>query len=275
VRWAIVGLTAVLTVLAAACSQDPPPVTRPLAILGAIPVELTPLHEALQERAEVRDLGVKGVTGLLHGRRVVVIETGIGKVNAAFAAGAGLTRYRPAAVLFCGTAGGLNPERQPGDVVLGARTVQHDLGDVLPTGMVRMGVRNPLTGQRNPTAFPADPALLAAARLAAAAVKLESPLPGHEARLVEGVIASGDVFVASPEKKAELRKALEAEAVEMEGAAVAQVCHQQNLPCLVIRAISDRADGGAEGDFARFSPAAGRNAAAVTRALVARLAAAR
>ena len=90
-------------------------------------------------------------------------------------------------------------------------------------------------------------------------------------KIIEGVIATGDSFIASERKKEELRQRLEADAVEMEGAAVAQVCHQMDVPCIVIRSISDMADSRSQEDMERFSRIAANNSASLVQAMTALL----
>lgn len=264
---------AFLAALPMLCSAEPPaePVT---AILGALRDEVTQLQGALEDRCECKLLGITFVSGRLKGRRVVVAASGIGKVNAAVTTALLLDRFKPGEVLFSGLAGGLNPDLKAGDVIIAEKTAQHDLGDVTDKGLQRIGVSSPINGKRNPTFFPADPRLLQAAERAAARVQLATIKLGareHTPRIVKGVVVTGDVFVASAEKSQELRKALGADAVEMEGAAVAQICYQQGVPCLIIRSLSDLADANAVNDFEQFAKQAARNAAEFVVAIVEQL----
>jgi adenosylhomocysteine nucleosidase len=90
----------------------------------------------------------------------------------------------------------------------------------------------------------------------------------RQPRVIRGVIVTGDVFVASPAKTAELRQVFKADAVEMEGAAVAQVCWRQKVPCLIVRCISDKADAAANADYDRFARAAASNSAKLTLSML-------
>jgi adenosylhomocysteine nucleosidase len=247
------------------------------AILGAIGPEVHPFTEQFSE-VDLRKIeGLEFAVGRLKGRRVVVGLTGVGAVNAAAAATLLIEHFHPAAVIFTGIAGGLNPDLKPGDVVIAEKTVHHDLGTLTPKGLEYRGVRSLLTGDRNPVFFPADPELLKAALAAKERVKLH-PIHAIEGertpRIVTGIVATGGLFVAQPAKREELRKALRADAVEMEGAAVAQICWQSRVPCLVIRCLSDQADGQAREDALVFREAASANAAALVTEIVERLAAA-
>lgn len=272
--WAVVGALALAGASAAWAEEAKEPVT---AILGAIGPEVHPFTEQLQE-GEVKTIeGLEFAVGRLKGHRVVVTLTGVGPVNAAAVTTLLIEHFRPARVVFTGIAGGLNPELKPGDVVIAEKTVHHDLGKLTTQGMERRGVRSLVTGDRNPVFFPADPELLKAALAAKERVKLR-PIHAAEGertpRVVTGIVATGGVFVAQPAKRDELRKDLRADAVEMEGAAVAQMCRQWRVPCLVIRCLSDQADGQAIQDAQVFAEAAAANAALLVTEIVEQIAAA-
>jgi adenosylhomocysteine nucleosidase len=183
-----------------------------------------------------------------------------------------IERFSPAAVIFSGIAGALDPELQPGDVVIGEVLVQHDLVYHTEEGAVPRTVRNPLSGIENPVVLPASPRLLALARRDAENAGLE-PVNGapRAPRVAFGTIATGDSFVGARAKKAELREKLGARAVEMEGAAVGQVCHQLGVPFLVVRGLSDRAGSDARAEARRHLDVAARNAARVALAVGRRL----
>jgi adenosylhomocysteine nucleosidase len=236
----------------------------PVVLLGAMDAEAQPLLGALSDRGALPVLGIPCLAGTLSGRRAVVAVTGVGKVNAAMTTALLLERFSPAAVIFTGVAGGLDPDLQPGDVVIGERLVQHDLVRYTEQGRLPRTVRNPVNRSENPIVLESSRALLALARDAASRLALErladEPRPP---RVLFGTIATGDSFVASSAKKTELRSELGAHAVEMEGAAVAQVCHQHGVPFLVVRGLSDRAAGDAPAEARRNLGVAARNAAAV------------
>ena len=187
-----------------------------------------------------------------------------------------LDHYQPAEVLFTGVAGGINTNLGPGDIVLGDRVAQHDFGEVSDQNFQTQPTDNPRTGQHNPLFFAGADRLLAVAEAAAQSVPWEQLVTTQGARTPQirrGVIVTGDVFVASPVKCAELRTKFKADAVEMEGGAVTQVCAQQGVPCLVIRSLSDRADATANLDFNKFFHAAAANSAHLTEAILRQLAA--
>jgi adenosylhomocysteine nucleosidase len=234
-----------------------------------------PVRTALTDQQVVSVLGLPCVVGKLDGRPAVVAATGVGKVNAAMATALLVERFSPAAVIFSGVAGALDPELRPGDVVVAERLVQHDLVRHTEQGPVLRSVRSPLSGGENPLALEASRALLALARQAASRTPLEpTSTPGEVSRsprFVFGTIATGDSFVGSRAKRSALRDELGASAVEMEGAAVAQVCHQLGVPFLVVRGLSDRAGSDAREEARRHLDVAARNAAAVALAVARRL----
>lgn len=241
--------------------------SRPItAILGAFDEEIITLDEQLTDRQHLEIEGIRFVTGKLKGRKVVLACTGIGKVNAAMTTTLLIEHFKPNEVIFTGIAGGINPRFFPGDIVIAEKTAQHDLGTLTPSGLKNKAVRNPVDGIRNPVFFPADEQLLKLAELAAKRVEFETIRTGagkRSPKVVKGVVVTGDVFAASAVKCSELRNRLGADAVEMEGAAVAQICYQQNTPCLVIRGISDKANDESLQDVRTFSKMAAENSASL------------
>jgi adenosylhomocysteine nucleosidase len=235
-----------------------------LAVLGAMNAEVALLQTMLTE-VEVRQIeGMEFIAGRIGAQPVVVAWTGVGKVNAAMTTTLLLEHFQPTCVLFTGIAGGVDPNLEPGDIIIAKRTAYHDMGTLWSQGLEYGGVKNPLTGEPNPVFFPADPGLLAAAQQAvkdAAFGAVGLRMSQRPPKAVVGTVVTGDVFVASKEKGAELVKELGAGAVEMEGAAVAQLCFQRNVGCLVIRSISDKADQSAVMDKQLFYTMAAKNSA--------------
>jgi adenosylhomocysteine nucleosidase len=229
---------------------------RPWAVLCAMHEELHRLVGALAPGARTRMLGGRTVhLGRLDGQHVVLARSGIGKVAAAATTAIVLGHFAPRALVFSGVAGGLGDGVRVGDLVVATDLLQHDL-DVSPL-FPRWEV--PLSGRSR---FPAD-AALAEALASAAAAALESHDADEAARraalgitvprLHRGLIVSGDRFVATATESDALRSALpDALAVEMEGAAAAQVAADFGCPLAVVRAVSDRADDAAQVDFGRF-----------------------
>jgi len=210
----------------------------PLAIVSAMHEELRALLPLLTQRQTLRLAGREFHQGEIHGHAVVLVLSGIGKVAAATTAVLLMQAFNTRQLVFTGVAGGLHQGVVVGDVVVARQLLQHDM-DASPL-FPRFEV--PLTGRSR---FAADADLADA--LAAAALGVSG------VRVHEGLIVSGDRFVSSAAESHALRALLpDALAVEMEGAAVAQVCADFDRPFAVVRTISDRADDDAHVDFKRF-----------------------
>jgi adenosylhomocysteine nucleosidase len=248
--------------------NDSGPVT---AILGAFDAEVELIKAAMTDRQDTKYFDITFTTGTLEGRRVVVAKAGIGKVNAAMTTTLLVEHFQPEEVVFTGIAGGINEDLHPGDIVIGSKTAQHDYCLLTDAGPEDKGTINPMTGERNPILFPADARLLDLAKKAGTRVDLKDvPAAGGDRKpqITEGVIVTGDAFIASENKRVELRDRFSADAVEMEGAAVAQVCFYLDIPCLVVRSISDRADATARVDIEKFYQIAADNSAAFVMVVV-------
>jgi len=245
-----------------------------VGVLG-IAAEIAPIEKRLKDSHEIPVQGYVFREGTLNGRRVVVGRSGAGKVNAAIITTLLIGQFKPSAILWSGTAGAVDPALFPGDVVIGTTVAQHDVGLQLADGIRRRGMRNAVTGALDPLLVPAPAALLSVARTSSQGLKLP-PIAASNGeqrtpQVVEGVIVTGDVFMADVARRAELRSSLGATAIEMEGAAVIQPCRQFGVSCLVIRSITDRADGQAATSYEQFVGTASENAAAVVAATIARL----
>jgi adenosylhomocysteine nucleosidase len=216
-----------------------------LAIVGAMHEEIAALRPCLADLRTERRAGRDFHVGRLDGHDVILVRCGIGKVAAATTAAVLLDAFDASALLLTGVAGGLGEEVRVGDIVVATTLLQHDMNaePLFPRWEV------PLTGRAR---FDADPAWTA--RLAQAARGLAAAQTHAAAASVHaGLVISGDRFVATHAEGGQLRAHLpDALAVEMEGAAVAQVCHDFARPFGVVRTISDRADDAAHGDFQRF-----------------------
>jgi len=263
------ALTLILVLVVASAAQSQPLV----GVLG-ITREVAAVEQRLKDSREVVVRGFVFHVGTLNGRPVVVGRSGTGKVNAAVVTTVLISHFNPTALFFSGTAGAIDQLLRPGDIVIGTAVAQHDTGQHAGGGFERRGLRNTITGEIDPVLMPAPPALLAAARSAVTGLTL-SPVTSaegvHQPRITEGVIVTGDVFVSDPVRRDELRRSLDASAAEMEGGAMVQTCRQFGVPCLVVRSITDRADGMALNSYVQFLATASENAAAVVAAIVAKL----
>ena len=237
---------------------------RRIAIVSAMHQELAAVLRRMPDETPLLRAGREFWIGHLDGHEVVAVLSGIGKVAAATTATLLVGELGVERAIFTGTAGGVHERARVGDVVVAESLLQHDM-DASPL-FPRYQV--PFYGKDR---FEADPAM-SAGLVAAARAVLGAALQrgaadrgdGLDAALLasfgiaapevhSGLVISGDRFVASALENADLRNRLpEALAVEMEGAALAQVCHDFALPFAVIRTVSDRADDSAHVDFVRF-----------------------
>lgn len=227
------------------------------AIVSAMHEELAAVLALIPHEHKVAVAGREFFDGELHGQPVVAVLSRIGKVAAATTAALLIERFKVDRVVFTGVAGGLAPGVNRGDVVVADAFMQHDMdaSPIFPKYEV------PLYGrERFATDAPLTAQLEAAVRRA---------LPGT--RVHRGLVVSGDRFVATTAESVALQSALpDALAVEMEGAAIAQVCHDFGVPFAAVRTISDRADDDAHGDFVSFlRDVASRHSAAIVRSLLA------
>jgi len=230
--------------------------TRPLAIVSAMHGELRALLPALNGAQPVTLAGRHFHVGSMHGEPIVLVLSGIGKVAAATTATLLIQAFDARALVFTGVAGGLGAGVRVGDVVVARQLLQHDMDasplfprfEVPLTGRSRFAADAPLS---NALASAALRCMDRAAELLGAAHMADFGIA--DPRVHEGLVLSGDRFVATAAESRALLAALpDALAVEMEGAALAQVCADFDRPFAVLRTISDRADDAAHADFSRF-----------------------
>ncbi|RKP52214.1 5'-methylthioadenosine/adenosylhomocysteine nucleosidase [Trinickia fusca] len=235
--------------------HDPVTSTPPLGVLAALPQELGDLVDAMRAEGTMRTVTIGRRdyhVGTVHGTPCVVTLARIGKVAAAASASALIHVFGVRQMIFTGVAGGVGPGVRVGDIVVGETLMQHDL-DASPL-FPRYEV--PLLGHAR---FAADTGLsnqLAAACerfVADEGAALVERFRLHGARVHRGLIVSGDRFVSSAQEVRSLAAALpDALAVEMEGAAIAQVCYEHDVACAIVRTISDTADDHATASFTSF-----------------------
>lgn len=269
-KYLLVICTAVLSLSISCNTVFPNSKGKPTtAILGAFDEEVLILQNKLENKQQHTIEGIEFISGKLNDRRTVIAWTGIGKVNAAMTTTLAIEHFNPREVIFTGIAGGINPELLPGDIVIAEKTTQHDFGRFTTAGLENKGTINPINGKRNPVFFKADKQLVTLAERAANATQFEEIKENERTpKIIKGTVVTGDIFVVSAAKCDELRRKLGADAVEMEGAAVAQICYQQNTPCIVIRSISDKADEKAIEDVNKFYKIAAKNSASLVAKMV-------
>ena len=224
-------------------------------IIGAMREEVDLLIVKLEGAHTETIATMDFVTGRLNGVDVVVVEGRGGKVNAAMCTQVLIDRFDVSHIIFTGVAGSLDFSIEIGDLIISTDLIQHD------ADLTGFGYPPGVLPDLHLLSFAADDELRARAMRAAAEVC-------PEVAAYEGRIATGDQFVQSLERKEFIVKTFGASCVEMEGAAVAQVAWLNDVPFVVVRAISDKADGSAHADFAEFLPESARRAAALVEYLV-------
>lgn len=227
-------------------------------IIGAMDEEISQIV-AKMENTEITEIaGMVFNKGTLNGKEIVAVRSGIGKVNAAMCAQILVTYFHVDAIINTGVAGSLRNEINIGDIVVSTDAIQHDMD---ATGF---GYKKGVIPRMKTSTFVADARLI---ELTEAACKnIDLPIGVHRGRVV-----SGDQFISDKKVKDELIELFDASCTEMEGAAIAQAAFLNNIPFLVIRAISDKADGSAEMDYGEFERKAIDNSVALMCELIANI----
>jgi len=231
-----------------------------LGIIGAMDEEVAKLNECLENSLIETYAGMKFYRGMLKKTPVVVVRSGIGKVNAAVCTQILVDRYQVDAVINTGIAGSLRAEINIGDIVLSTDLVQHDMdatGFGYPVGQIP---------QMDIFAFPADEGLRNLAKECCEQVN-----PDIQAYM--GRVVSGDQFISDKAKKQWLVEHFQGSCTEMEGAAIAQTAWLNQVPVLIIRAISDKADDSANMDYQTFEAQAILHSVNIMLAMAERMAA--
>ena len=228
-----------------------------IGIIGAMEEEVAILKEHIQSAKFTTIASCEFVEGTIDGRDVVLVKSGIGKVNAAVATTLLLQLFKPDAVLNTGSAGGIGQNLEVGTVVLSNDVTHHDV-DVTAFGYALGQVPG------GPVTYKSDKNLLDVASQAVGEV-------GKHA-YATGLIASGDVFMSDPERVFKVKAQFpDLVAAEMEAAAVAQVCHEFSIPFVVIRALSDIAGKESSLSFDEFLPEAARHSSEVVIRVISKL----
>ena len=220
-----------------------------LGIIGAMAVEVELLKEKMENLTVRNHAGMEFYDGVLEGMPAVVVQCGVGKVNAAMCAQVLCSIFGVTHLVNTGIAGSLCAELDIGDLVVSKDAMYHDFD------CVHFGYDFGKVPGMDVTAFPADEAMIGYACTAAEAVN-----PGHS-RI--GRVASGDLFVAEKNAKERIIERTNAICTEMEGAAIAQTAYRNGVPFVILRAISDKADDSAEMDYPTFEAIAAHRCAEV------------
>jgi len=225
-----------------------------IGIIGAMDQEVEQLKESIADREDHLIAGYELYTGKMHGRDVVLLKSGIGKVNAAIGTTIMLQQFKPDCVINTGSAGGFDPVLEVGDIVISTEVKHHDV-DVTIFGYEHGQVPG------MPAGFVPDPLM------ADVAERCIAKMQGM--KTTRGLIATGDSFMNCPDRVAKTRENFpDMKAVEMEAAAIAQTCHQYDVPFLVIRALSDIAGKESNLSFEQFLVVAAKHSAEMVMAIV-------
>ena len=230
-----------------------------IGIIGAMDIEVDALKEQMLDVTRVNKASMEFYQGKLNGKDVVVVRSGIGKVNAAVCTQILADVFEVEAVINTGIAGSLRNEINIGDIVVSTDALQHDMDAVefgYPKGQI--------PGMK---VF----SFVANAALRETAVRVCQKV-NSDIQVFEGRIVSGDQFVASGEQKEHIISVTGACCTEMEGAAIAQTAYSNGVPFVILRAISDKADHSEQMDYPAFEKMAAEHCAAVTELLAERLA---
>ena len=224
-----------------------------IGIIGAMQEEVETLLSAMTEKKESVHAGSRFYEGVLQGKPVVVVQCGVGKVNAALCVQVLCDCYSVDAVVNTGIAGSLSAKLDIGDLVVSENAMYHDF-------ICTVFGYEPGQVPGMPKTFAADPKLRELAHAAAEAIN-----PGHTCI---GTVASGDQFVCEKAQKEQIIAVTGALCTEMEGAAIAHAAYRNGVPFVIIRAISDKADDSADMDYPTFEKIAAHRCASVVQALV-------
>jgi len=227
-----------------------------IAIMGAMPEEIAPILERLDDVVEVNYAKNKYYKAKYRDIEVVVAYSKIGKVFSTLTASTMLQMFACDVLLFTGVAGAVNPELKIGDLVVASKLAQHDLDITIfghPYGYVPEGS----------VYVEADRDLIALSKMVAAEMGVD---------VKEGIIATGDQFIASEERKSFIAETFKADALEMEGASVAVVCDALGVPFFILRSISDSADMDAGFNFEEFVESSAKVSAEFLMKMIDRLA---
>ncbi|MDY8021647.1 5'-methylthioadenosine/adenosylhomocysteine nucleosidase [Paenibacillus polymyxa] len=212
--------------------------SRLYGLMGAMDEEIELLLAAMTEASKTVKAGITYTTGIIHGQRVVVCKSGVGKVNAAVTTQILIDHFGVEQIIFTGVAGAVHPDLNIGDIVISSTCMQHDM-DVTPLGYARGVIPYQDTSE-----FVADSELVSLA---------EQACKSFGDRYIVGKVLSGDQFVANRELVTALHQEMDGACTEMEGAAVAQTAHMNAVPYVVLRSMSDKADGSAHVNYAEFT----------------------
>ena len=237
---------------------------KKIGIIGAMELEVEALKEQMDVKNIVEKASMKFYEGTLRGKDVVIVQCGIGKVNAGICVQILADLFQVDAVINTGVAGSLRAEINIGDIVVSTDACEHDMD------VTALGYKQGIIPQMKESFFKADRQLVEAAIEVCREVNPDINVY-PEIRVFEGRVVSGDQFISGEEIKNKLIDLFDGFCTEMEGAAIAHAAFLNEIPYVVIRAISDKADGSAHMDYPEFERAAAAHSAKLVENLVKRL----
>jgi adenosylhomocysteine nucleosidase len=224
-----------------------------IGIIGAMEEEVVNLRESMDVISAKNVIGLDFYLGKLSGNNVVVVRSGIGKVNAAICAQVLIDLYAVDCIINVGVAGAVDKSLTIGDIVVSSDAVQHDFDTTA------LGDEPGVISRMDESVFAADEQLVNLAKETVESL-------GYP--VCVGRVASGDQFVASPEVKSKIKSLFKPVCCEMEGAAIAHACYLNRIPFVILRAISDNADDSGDVDYERFFRESALKAASIIKKMV-------
>lgn len=231
---------------------------KKIGIIGAMELEVEALKAQMKVDRIVEKAQMNFFEGTLNETNVVIVQCGIGKVNAGICVQILADLFEVTAIINTGVAGSLCNDINIGDIVVSNESLQHDMD------VTALGYQPGVIPQLAESTFPADERMV---KLAVEVCKEVNP----DISVYTGRVVSGDQFISSAEQKAHLIDVFKGSCAEMEGAAIAQASYLNQLPYVVIRAISDKADGSAQMDYPTFEREAAAHSARLVEHMIGRI----
>ena len=228
-----------------------------IGVIAAMQEEMKEIKNIMNNIEEKNVYDLKIFLGRIGDKKIILTECGIGKVNAARVTQILIDKFEIDTIINVGSAGALNPKLQIGDIVIGEKILQHDF-DITAFGHPKGYISN--VGLE----IESDKSLIDKMKKAIQTVSLS------DEKIEIGVIASGDIFCTEIKMKEKIRKKFNADAVEMEGAAIAQVCMLCNIPFIIIRGISDTPNGNNNITFDKYLVKASKMCALILKEFLAK-----
>ncbi|HAQ06027.1 MAG TPA: 5'-methylthioadenosine/adenosylhomocysteine nucleosidase [Bacillus bacterium] len=226
-----------------------------IAIIGAMDEEIQHILDGMNKYEQQRKAGISFYIGTFNDYEIVLCKSGVGKVNASVCTQILIDEFEASHIIFTGVAGAVNPDLKIGDIVVSIDCLQHDMD------ATALGFKLGEIPYSEVSVFKADSKLV---DLAISASK--ETVQGK--KIMSGRILSGDQFIADREKVKFLHEELQGYCTEMEGAAVGQVCSMNAIPFVIIRSMSDQADGSADVNFMEFTKLASQNSYEIVNEMI-------